>query len=95
MAQQLADTRAMDNDQDLASAFDPAELAQEFEIGVCDASYRVYARIVMRGADGVRRIESDLADMGYESVSIGTSGQMQGFDLLVVRKPQQPVVTLQ
>jgi hypothetical protein len=70
------------------------EFDQDFEIGVCDESFHVYARIIMRGADGVRRIESDLADMGYESVTIGTSEQLRGCDLLMVRKPVVPAVTL-
>jgi hypothetical protein len=73
---------------------DRTELAQDFEIGVCDESFHVYARIIMRGADGVRRIESDLAEMGYESVTIGTSAQLRGCDLLMVRRPAQAAVTL-
>ena len=71
-----------------------ADFAQDFEIGVCDESMHVYARIIMRGADGVRRIESDLADMGYESVHIGTSEQLRGCDMLMVRKPNQPALAL-
>ena len=67
-----------------------ADVGHEFEIGVCDASFRVYARIVMRGADGVRRLESDLSEMGYDAVTIGTSAQLQGCDMLVVRRPLQP-----
>jgi len=69
-----------------------AEFAQDFEIGVCDDSFRVFARIIMRGADGVRRIESELSDMGYESVTLGTSAQLRGCDMLVVRRaPQAPM----
>lgn len=75
-------------------AGDEAEFAQDFEIGVCDESLQVYARIIMRGADGVRRIESDLVDMGYESVTIGTSAQLRGCDLLMVRKPAQAALEL-
>jgi hypothetical protein len=76
-------------DLDRSSAHADA-LAPDFEIGVCDESFKVYARIVMRGADGVRRIESDLADMGYESVTIGTSAQLRGCDLLMVRRVVEP-----
>jgi hypothetical protein len=81
---------AMDSDRTVSDA----ELAQDFEIGVCDASMQVYARIIMRGADGVRRIESDLADMGYESVTIGTSAQLRGCDLLMVRRPVEAALGL-
>jgi hypothetical protein len=66
----------------------------EFEIGVCDDAFNVYARIIMRGADGVRRLESDLADMGYDSVSIGATAQMRGCDLLVVRRAPEPALAI-
>jgi hypothetical protein len=32
--------------------------------------------------------------MGYESVTIGTSAQLRGCDLLMVRKPAQPALEL-
>jgi hypothetical protein len=84
----------MPTDQEISMDIDrtaaEAEFAQDFEIGVCDASMQVYARIIMRGADGVRRIESDLAGMGYESVTIGTSEQLRGCDLLMVRRTPEP-----
>jgi len=73
------------------------EPGMDFEIGVCDEGFNVFARIIMRGADGVRRIESDLVDMGYRSVTIGTSAQMRGCDLLMVREPHEsfePALTL-
>jgi len=72
------------------SPFEADAFGPDFEIGVCDASMTVYARIIMRGADGVRRIESNLADMGYESVTIGTSAQLRGCDLLMVRQAGEP-----
>jgi hypothetical protein len=88
----------MPTDQEAAMTTDrsdfEAELAQDFEIGVCDESFHVYARIIMRGADGVRRIESDLAGMGYESVTIGTSAQLRGCDLLMVRRQVEPALFL-
>lgn len=70
------------------------ELGPDFEIGVCDEGFNVFARITMRGADGVRRIQSDLVEMGYRSVSFGTSAQMRGCDLLMVRRPVAPSVVL-
>ncbi|MEJ8836052.1 hypothetical protein [Ramlibacter sp. AN1133] len=79
---------------DLDRTDSEAGMAQDFEIGVCDESFHVYARIIMRGADGVRRIESDLAEMGYRSVTIGTSAQLRGCDLLMVREAVQPTVAL-
>jgi hypothetical protein len=72
----------------------PDEPELDFEIGVCDEGFNVFAKIIMRGADGVRRIESDLAGMGYESVTIGTSEQLHGCDLLMVRKPVAPALGL-
>jgi hypothetical protein len=88
----------MPTDQEFSMDFDrtaaDAEFAQDFEIGVCDASMQVYARIIMRGADGVRRIESEMADMGYESVHIGTSAQLRGCDMLMVRRPAEPALSL-
>jgi len=88
----------MHNDHANATEFGRSELdaglAPDFEIGVCDESFHVYARIVMRGADGVRRLESDLAEMGYQSVTIGTSAQLRGYDMLVVRKAAQPAMAL-
>ncbi|GAB3777352.1 hypothetical protein GCM10028796_56410 [Ramlibacter monticola] len=76
------------------TAFEADELDPEFQIGVCDEGFNVFARITMRGADGVRRIQSDLADMGYRSVSFGTSAQMRGCDLLMVRRPVTPSIAL-
>jgi len=72
------------------SAAETQEPGPDFEIGVCDESFRVYARIVMRGADGARRLESDLAGMGYEPVALGASAaQQRGCDLLMARRPVQ------
>lgn len=79
---------------DLDRTDSEAGFAKDFEIGVCDESFHVYARIIMRGADGVRRIESDLAEMGYRSVTIGTSAQLRGCDLLMVRKAAEPALAL-
>ena len=68
------------------------ERGMDFEIGVCDEGFNLFARIVMRGADGVRRIESNLVGMGYRPVSSGSSAQMRGCDLLMVRAPHEPVL---
>jgi hypothetical protein len=88
----------MDTDQaavmDLDRTDSEAEFPQDFEIGVCNESLQVYARIIMRGADGVRRIESELAGMGYESVTIGTTAQLRGCDLLMVRRSAQAALDL-
>jgi hypothetical protein len=59
----------------------------EFEIGVCDADFNVFARITMRGAAGVRRLQGHLAEMGYRPVTVGSSEQLRGCDLLLVRAP--------
>ena len=66
----------------LATAMPP-----DFLIGVCDESLNLFARITTRGAQEARRIQDNLADMDYESLSIGTSAQLQGCDLLMVRRP--------
>ncbi|HET8748311.1 MAG TPA: hypothetical protein VFM98_22135 [Ramlibacter sp.] len=62
------------------------ESGSQFEIGVCDERFNVYARIVMRDADGARRLESDLAGMGYEPVTQGSGARQRGCDLLMVRR---------
>jgi hypothetical protein len=72
----------------------PDEPELDFEIGVCDEGLNVFAKIIMRGADGVRRIESDLAGMGYRSVTTGTSAQLRGCDLLMVRRAAEPALSL-
>ena len=59
----------------------------EFEIGVCDADLNLFARITMRGAEGVRRLQGHLAEMGYRAVTVGSTEQLRGCDLLLVRAP--------
>ena len=81
-------------DHSTPEVFEADELIPDFQIGVCDEGFNVYARITMRGADGVRRIQGDLAGMGYQSVTIGTTAQMRGCDLLMVRRPVAPTASL-
>lgn len=78
----------MDTDRSTPAA-DAA--GREFAIGVCDEAFQVYARIVMRGAAGARRMESDLVQMGFEPVSIGSSALERGCDVLVTRRAAEPV----
>jgi hypothetical protein len=67
----------------------PSGGGTEFEIGVCDPGFHVFARIVLRGADGVRRMESNLAELGYRALSSDSPEQLCGCDLLMVRGAAQ------
>ena len=81
----------MDTARSAPAAQDPGA---DFEVGVCDDSFQVYARIILRGADGGRRLESSLADMGFELVSSGSSERTRGCDLLMARRAAEPALAL-
>lgn len=56
----------------------------DFEIGICDRSLNLVRRVSLNGHQRVWRLQQELQDLRYQTISIGTTKQLRGCDLLLV-----------
>lgn len=61
-----------------------AESAWDFTVGICNSSFHLLNCVTLHGHERVRGLQQELQRLGYEPISLGTTRQLCGCDLLLV-----------